>query len=66
MTATEPYATMKESMQIGEKKGVRLAHALYAVAGTGKSGDDAKLLMRSVLMRRHPLKINLQIPVPSD
>jgi hypothetical protein len=38
----EPYATMKESMQIGEKKGVRLAHALYAVAAQA-SGDDAKL-----------------------
>ncbi|ENU28868.1 MULTISPECIES: hypothetical protein [unclassified Acinetobacter] len=38
----EPYATMKESMQIGEKKGVRLAHALYAVAAQA-SGDDAKM-----------------------
>lgn len=38
----EPYATMKESMQIGEKKGVRLSHALYAVAAQA-SGDDAKL-----------------------
>jgi hypothetical protein len=33
---------MKESMQIGEKKGVRLSHALYAVAAQA-SGDDAKL-----------------------
>ena len=38
----EPYATMKQSMQIGEKKGVRLSHALYAVAAQA-SGDDAKL-----------------------
>ena len=38
----EPYATMKQSMQIGEQKGVRLAHALYAVAAQA-SGDDAKL-----------------------
>ena len=38
----EPYATLKESMAIGEKKGVRLAHALYAVAAQA-SGDDAKL-----------------------
>ena len=37
----EPYATMKESMQIGEKKGVRLT-CLYAVAAQA-SGDDAKL-----------------------
>ncbi|AZN68079.1 hypothetical protein [Acinetobacter haemolyticus] len=38
----EPYATMKQSMQIGEKKGVRLAHALYAVAAQA-SGDDVKM-----------------------
>ena len=38
----EPYATMKESMEIGEKKGVRLAHALYAIAAQA-SGDDAKV-----------------------
>ena len=38
----EPYTTMKQSMQIGEEKGVRLAHALYAVAAQA-SGDDAKL-----------------------
>lgn len=38
----EPYATMKQSMQIGEQKGVRLAHALYAVAAQA-SGDDAKV-----------------------
>ena len=38
----DPYQTLKESMQIGEQKGVRLAHALYAVAAQA-SGDDAKL-----------------------
>jgi hypothetical protein len=38
----EPYATMKASMEIGEKKGVRLAHALYAIAAQA-SGDDAKV-----------------------
>ena len=38
----EPYKTLKESMAIGEKKGVRLAHALYTVAAQA-SGDDAKL-----------------------
>ena len=38
----DPYQTLKQSMQIGEQKGVRLAHALYAVAAQA-SGDDAKL-----------------------
>lgn len=38
----EPYKTLKESMAIGEKKGVRLAHALYAVAAQA-SGDNEKL-----------------------
>lgn len=38
----EPYATMKQSMQIGEQKGVRLAHALYAVAAQA-SGEDEKM-----------------------
>lgn len=38
----DPYKTLKESMQIGEQKGVRLAHALYAVAAQA-SGDDAKI-----------------------
>jgi hypothetical protein len=38
----EPYATMKASMQIGEQKGVRLSHALYAIAAQA-SGDDAKV-----------------------
>jgi hypothetical protein len=32
----EPYATMKESMQIGEKKGVRLSHALICCCCTSK------------------------------
>ena len=38
----DPYKTLKESMAIGEQKGVRLAHALYAVAAQA-SGDDAKI-----------------------
>ena len=38
----EPYQTLKQSMQIGEQKGVRLSHALYAVAAQA-SGDDAKI-----------------------
>ena len=38
----EPYRTLKQSMQIGEQKGVRLPHALYAVAAQA-SGDDAKV-----------------------
>ena len=38
----EPYQTLKESMAIGEKKGVRLAHAMYAVAAQA-TGEDAKL-----------------------
>ena len=38
----DPYQTLKQSMQIGEQKGVRLAHALYAVAAQA-SGDDAKI-----------------------
>jgi hypothetical protein len=38
----EPYQTLKQSMQIGEQKGVRLSHALYAVAAQA-SGDDSKV-----------------------
>lgn len=38
----EPDQTLKQSMQIGEQKGVRLSHALYAVAAQA-SGDDAKI-----------------------
>lgn len=38
----DPYLTLKQSMQIGEQKGVRLSHALYAVAAQA-SGDDAKI-----------------------
>lgn len=38
----EPYQTLKQSTQIGEQKGVRLSHALYAVAAQA-SGDDAKI-----------------------
>ncbi|MCW8038159.1 MULTISPECIES: hypothetical protein [Acinetobacter] len=38
----DPYQTLKQSTQIGEKKGVRLSHAMYAVAAQA-SGDDAKI-----------------------
>ncbi|QOW50704.1 MULTISPECIES: hypothetical protein [unclassified Acinetobacter] len=38
----DPYQTLKQSAQIGEQKGVRLSHALYAVAAQA-SGDDAKI-----------------------
>lgn len=38
----DPYKTMKESMAIGEQKGVRLSHALYAVAAQA-SGDQDKI-----------------------
>lgn len=38
----DPYQTLKQSMKIGEQKGVRLSHALYAVAAQA-SGDDAKI-----------------------
>lgn len=38
----DPYQTLKASMAIGEKAGVRLPHALYAVAATA-SGDQAKI-----------------------
>ncbi len=38
----DPYQTLKQSVQIGEQKGVRLSHALYAVAAQA-SGDDAKI-----------------------
>ena len=38
----DPYQTLKQSTQIGEQKGVRLSHALYAVAAQA-SGDDAKV-----------------------
>ena len=38
----DPYVTLKQSMQIGEQKGGRLPHALYAVAAQA-SGDDNKI-----------------------
>ena len=38
----DPAATLKHSMEIGEQKGVRLAHALNAVAAQA-SGDDGKI-----------------------
>lgn len=38
----DPYQTFKQSIQIGEVKGVRLSHALYAVAAQA-NGDDAKI-----------------------
>lgn len=38
----DPYQTLKQSMKIGEQKGVRLSHAMYAVAAQA-SGDDAKM-----------------------
>ena len=38
----DPYQTLKQSMQIGEQKGVRLSHAMYAIAAQA-SGDDAKI-----------------------
>ncbi|WP_343683187.1 hypothetical protein [Acinetobacter baylyi] len=38
----DPYVTLKQSVQIGEQKGVRLSHALYAVAAQA-SGDDSKI-----------------------
>ena len=38
----DPYQTLKQSMSIGEQKGVRLSHAMYAVAAQA-SGDDAKV-----------------------
>lgn len=38
----EPYQTLKQSMQLGERGGVRLSHALYAVAAQA-SGDNARI-----------------------
>ena len=38
----DPYVTLKESMAIGEQKGVRLPFAMYAIAAQA-SGDDAKI-----------------------
>lgn len=38
----DPYVTLKQSMEIGEQKGVRLSHALYAIAAQA-SGDDEKI-----------------------
>ena len=38
----DPYLTLQQSMQIGEQKGVRLAHALNAVAAQA-GGEDAKI-----------------------
>ena len=38
----DPWVTLKQSTQIAEKGGVRLAHALYALAAQA-NGDDAKI-----------------------
>lgn len=38
----DPFLVMKQQAQLGEKKGVRLAHAVYAMAAAA-SGDDAKI-----------------------
>lgn len=38
----DAYQTLQQSMKIGEQKGVRLAHALNAVAAQA-SGDDARI-----------------------
>ncbi|TCM70820.1 hypothetical protein EC844_10193 [Acinetobacter calcoaceticus] len=38
----DPYQTLKQSMQLGESKGVRLSHALNAIAAQA-SGDDGKI-----------------------
>ncbi len=38
----DAYQTLKQSVALGEQKGVRLSHALYAVAAQA-SGDDAKI-----------------------
>ena len=56
----EPYQTLKESMQIGEQKGVRLSHAMYAVAAQA-SGDDAKIrdaLKAYALSRAEEVPVN--------
>ena len=56
----EPYATMKESMQIGEKKGVRLAHALICCWLHKQVVMMQNLEMHSVHMLLQQGKINLQ------
>lgn len=38
----DPWETLKQSMRIGERKGVRMAHALYAMSAYAKA-DDAHL-----------------------
>lgn len=38
----DPWETLKQSMRIGERKGVRLPHALYAMSAYAKA-DDARL-----------------------
>lgn len=38
----DPFTVMKDSTRIGERKGVRLAHAVYALAAQAK-GDEALL-----------------------
>jgi hypothetical protein len=42
----DPWETMKESMRIGDRTGVRLAYAMYAMAAQAK-GDD-KLIRDSI------------------
>jgi hypothetical protein len=38
----DPWETLKGSMRVGERKGVRLSHALYAMSAYAKA-DDARL-----------------------
>ncbi|HNI63719.1 MAG TPA: hypothetical protein PLF28_09695, partial [Agitococcus sp.] len=38
----DPFTVMKDSTRVGERKGVRLAHAIYALAAQAK-GDEALL-----------------------
>ena len=42
----DPFAVMKDSTRIGERKGVRLAHAIYALSAQAK-GDE--VLLRDAL-----------------
>jgi len=55
----DPFQTMKDSTRLGERKGVRLAHAVYALAAQATGKDD---LIRDAL-RTYGNSIDQNMPV---
>ncbi len=55
----DPWQTMKDSTRLGERKGVRLAHAIYALAAQATGKDD---LIRDAL-RTYGHSVDQNMPV---